>query len=296
MKRLLLGVAALALAAGPALAAPGVTITGPNGKQATVNSDGSQNFTCVTGCSGGSGSNAGGGVGANPFALQGANVSLSASTTSANAAITAATTMLVTNPPGGSTAYCAPETTSGGTVTTSTGTPVPAGTSGLISQQQDAFVACITASGTASLMISPGITVLDGAIPPGTNTIGAVTALFSTNNAGVQPHICGSQATVSPSSATDTQIVALSSGKTVYVCDYSFSSNGTNDFYLESATSASCGGTLAQLGTHWYAQQFSGKSADNAYYRGSNTGASNGLCVHTNQAQSLSLTVYYDQY
>ena len=119
---------------------------------------------------------------------------------------------------------------------------------------------------------------------------------WNVGNTPTQPHVCGSRATVSPSTATDTQLVALSSGKNIYVCDYSASSNGVNDFYLESATSSSCGGTLAQIDTHWYTQQYWGKAVQDAFYQGVNTGSSNALCVHTAQAQTLSVTVVYDQY
>jgi len=119
---------------------------------------------------------------------------------------------------------------------------------------------------------------------------------FTTAGVYAFPEVCGSTATVSPSTATDTQIVALSSGKNIYVCSFSASSNGNNNFYLESATAGSCGGSLTQMGNTWYTTQYWAKAAVDPFYRGMNTGANNALCVHTTAAQNLSVTVYYDQY
>ena len=82
-----------------------------------------------------------------------------------------------------------------------------------------------------------------------------------------QAHICGNHITVNPTTATDTVLVTAVSGKIVYVCDYNFSSNGSNNINLE--TSA---GTA--IDTVWYTVVNSAKTDANPYYRGLNTGAS----------------------
>jgi hypothetical protein len=109
------------------------------------------------------------------------------------------------------------------------------------------------------------------------------------------PQACAAAVTVSPSIATDTQIVALSAGKNIFICGIEASSSGTNDFYLESATAASCGGTLTQIGTEYYTAADWLKTAG-PYLPGLSTGTGNALCVHTTAAEALSLTVWYAQY
>lgn len=113
--------------------------------------------------------------------------------------------------------------------------------------------------------------------------------------AQVSAQSCQATVTVSPSTATDTQIVPLAAGTNIFICGIEASSAGTNDFYLESATAASCGGTLTQVGTEYYT------AADwlkpfGTYPPGLSAGIGNALCVHTTAAEALSLTVWYAQY
>ena len=57
-----------------------------------------------------------------------------------------------------------------------------------------------------------------------------------------------STAVVAISSATDTQIVPLAAGTSIYVCNYIYDGVvGVGTVYLESATAAACAGTLAQV-------------------------------------------------
>jgi hypothetical protein len=106
---------------------------------------------------------------------------------------------------------------------------------------------------------------------------------------------CQAARTVSLASGTDTQVVTPVAGYNVFVCDIEASSNGTNDFYLESATAASCGGTLTQLGTEFYTIAAWLRVASH-YLPGLSTGRGNGLCVHTTASPALSLTVWYAQH
>jgi hypothetical protein len=106
---------------------------------------------------------------------------------------------------------------------------------------------------------------------------------------------CQAATTVATSSATDTKVVAALSGTNIFICGIEASSNGTNDFYLESATQASCAGTLTQIGTEWYTNQFWGRIAG-PFIPGLSTGQGNELCVHTTASPALSLTVWYAQH
>lgn len=118
---------------------------------------------------------------------------------------------------------------------------------------------------------------------------------FSTNNANTTPHVCGSHIYKHITTATDTQIVAASGSTTIYICDYSFSFNGTGNAFLEKATSGTCA-TLTQIDQTWYGAANLGKLAANPYYQGLNTGASAQLCVNTSAGVSFDIAVNYDQY
>lgn len=107
--------------------------------------------------------------------------------------------------------------------------------------------------------------------------------------------MCTLYAKVHVTTATDTQIVAPAAGQNIYVCDYEFSAAGADNFYLESATASSCGGSLSQLTILWTLATNESKSATNPFYRGINGGFGNGLCVNTSAAQGFDIGVYYDQ-
>ena len=150
---------------------------------------------------------------------------------------------------------------------------------------------------------SPGAVEVPGVNAFVTNPI---TSQFSTNNTATTPHICGSSAHYQASSNSDLTVVPVSGSTNIYVCDYSFEFTGVGAFYFESATTAAssgstCSGSLTQLADNTWTGQASnpiGKSGANAFYRGLNTGASHGLCLHTTalSATTLDVTVYYDQY
>lgn len=122
---------------------------------------------------------------------------------------------------------------------------------------------------------------------------------FNTNNTPTQPHICGSKAYVHVTTNTDTQIVAASGSTNIYICDYEYELTGVGAFYLEKSSTGTCG-SPTQIGQVWTGQssQVTGKAAGNSFYRGSNTGTSQQLCVNTASLSSdeLDLTVFYDQY
>ena len=119
--------------------------------------------------------------------------------------------------------------------------------------------------------------------------------LDNINNTVAPPHMCNNFVYKHITTATDTQIVAASGSTTIYVCDYSFSFNGTGNAYLEKATSGTCA-TLTQIDQTWYGVANMSKAASQAYYRGLNTGASAQLCVNTSAAVSFDIGVFYDQY
>jgi hypothetical protein len=146
----------------------------------------------------------------------------------------------------------------------------------------------IKAASTPPVATDPQIVV--GLNPLGNN----VTPQYSTNNALATPHMCGSEAHVTLSSA-DTQLIAASGSTVIYVCDWAISFSGTDNVYLEQATSGTCA-TLTQLTMTWYGVANAGKIAANPFYRGVKTAAGAQLCVHGSAASGADVTVYYDQY
>jgi hypothetical protein len=126
-----------------------------------------------------------------------------------------------------------------------------------------------------------------------------VTDQVSTNNAAATPHICGSHTyKTNITTATDTEIVALSSGKTIYVCGYSIAVGGTatNAYLEDGGTSASCAGTKTQIDQIWYIAANGTGGLANPYYQGIATIAGHDLCLHTSAAGPTDVSVYYDQY
>jgi hypothetical protein len=155
----------------------------------------------------------------------------------------------------------------------------------------------VTVQGVASMtpvQVSQATAANLNATVVGTGTF-AVQSQANIGNSNVQMHICGSYAKVHITTATDTQLVAVSGSQTIYICDIEFSAAAAQNFYLEKSTSGSCG-TVTQIGILWTLAANEIKTAANAYYRGFNTGASASLCVDTSAAAGLDVGVYYDQY
>ena len=156
-------------------------------------------------------------------------------------------------------------------------------------------VACL--KGIYSI-VNSAVTAIEAPLAAGYNIIGGVS--FNTGNAPVQPHICGSHYFAHITTNTDTELVPISGSTAVYICDIEFSFTGVGALYLESHTTASCGGTLAQIDMAWTALASTpySKAAGNSFYRGLGVGAGKGLCAHTTSLSStdVDISVYYDQY
>lgn len=135
-------------------------------------------------------------------------------------------------------------------------------------------------------------------ISAGANLIGSV-------NLGTTPDPCGpgqakSYAFYDASTNGATQIVALSSGKIVYVCSYSITSSSTtaNTIKLVYGTGSNCatGQTAITPGYVLQAATSTGPIGKvNPNSAGLATAASNELCVLTNAAQAAQVEVSYVQ-
>lgn len=131
-----------------------------------------------------------------------------------------------------------------------------------------------------------------------TASIGGVGMLVNTNNASAVMRVCGTYTTLSMSVATTLQIVAASTGKTIFICDFDISNNATTtNISFQIGTGTNCTSGLTQLGQTWYANANWARGASNAIYRGMNSGAiaSSALCVKSTVTATFDVGVYYDQ-
>lgn len=121
---------------------------------------------------------------------------------------------------------------------------------------------------------------------------------FNDYCSGIAPK---ASAGVDISSATDTQLVPLVSNQAIYVCDCNVNqAGGVGTVYLESATAASCGGTLAQLSAKFTANTTAGTTTD--FHLAAGAGATSlvvpsgkALCVKSTGTIVQSITCSYVQ-
>ena len=102
------------------------------------------------------------------------------------------------------------------------------------------------------------------------------------------------------STATDTQMVALAANAVISVCGFDINqAGGTGTVYLESATAASCGGTLTQQSGIFTANSSAGTATNFVYPPSEMTGltlpAGTALCVHSTGTIVQGVTVTYVQ-
>jgi hypothetical protein len=136
---------------------------------------------------------------------------------------------------------------------------------------------------------TPGTTngvQVNAALPAGTNTIGKVGQDFSTS----------ASAPINVSTATTTQLVALSGSTKVYVTSFDVIAGGTGNITFEYGTGSACGtGTTVLTGAY-------NLTAQAGISKGSGIGpvlvvpAGNALCVLTSAAVQMSGSVSYQQY
>jgi len=156
------------------------------------------------------------------------------------------------------------------------------------------------------------MSAIQSPIPAGSNVIGGVNLAGGTTTVQnqllqgndsttfVSARICGNYTSLSMTVATTLQIIAASSGKTIYICDFDISNGviSTSTITMQIGTGTNCANAAAQLGGAWYAGTNWGKIAANPYYRGLNTGAvgSSALCVKSTVTTTFDFGVYYDQF
>jgi hypothetical protein len=133
--------------------------------------------------------------------------------------------------------------------------------------------------------------------PAGTNVIGKADALV-TNSTGVSQAIigCDSTAVYDASTSGSTQLVALTSGKTIYVCGYSIVAGGTVNVKLIYGTGSACATGTASMTPAYQLTAQAGIVDKSPFYSGLKTAASNALCINASGAVAAQAIVYYTQF
>lgn len=136
---------------------------------------------------------------------------------------------------------------------------------------------------------------LSTATPAGSNVIGG-TYGFQNSAGMVLPPAADASAAINVSTATTTQLVALSSGKKIYVSAIDVIAAGTGNITFVYGTGSNCGtGTTSLTGAYNLTAQ-AGISKGNGLGAVLVVPASNALCVTTSAAVQMSGAVAYAQY
>lgn len=129
------------------------------------------------------------------------------------------------------------------------------------------------------------------AVPTSAGYAGGQTSAGLTGNIA-----CDSSIVYDASTNGSTQLVALSSGKVIYVCGYSIFSGGTVNVKLIYGTGTACVTSPSNV-TPAYQLIAQTGIVDGAWgYRGMKTAASNELCINTSAGVAVQAIVYYTQF
>lgn len=155
-----------------------------------------------------------------------------------------------------------------------------------------------------SLYLPPGQSTKSGSIPVTIASDQGALAQGAQNSSGLSGQIsCDSSAVYDTNTNGKTQLVALSSGKVIYVCGYSFAATSSSavTVSLSSGTGTNCGTTSTNITPGYVLQSAASQGPagivdGSPYFRGLKTSASNELCIVTNAAVSVQAIVYYSQF
>lgn len=159
-----------------------------------------------------------------------------------------------------------------------------------LTQGTKADTAWVSGSGSVISILKNIAGGVNGAVPAGTNTIGNVGSDPSSGKG------TPSSVAINVSTATTTQLVALSGSTKIYVTSFDVIAGGTGNITFEYGTGVNCAtGTTALTGAYNLAAQA-------GIAKGDGTGAvlvvpaGNALCVLTSAAVQMSGSVSYQQF
>lgn len=164
-------------------------------------------------------------------------------------------------------------------------------------------------SGSVIALLKAIYSAVTGAIPAGSATIGNVGLVAGTANIGnvgtavtnstgtFQPVIgCDNSIPYDASTSGSTQLVALSSGKTIYVCGYTIHSAGTVNVELDYGTGTACATGTTKMTPAYQTTAQDGAVDGGTFFRGMKSAASNAVCIKTSGAVAVQAVLYYAQF
>jgi hypothetical protein len=107
---------------------------------------------------------------------------------------------------------------------------------------------------------------------------------------------CDSSVVYDAATSGATQLVGLISGKSIYVCGYSFFSAGTAKVKLTTGTGTACATGTASITPAYQLTAQAGIVDSSATYRGLKSAASGELCISSDAAVAVQAIVYYTQF
>lgn len=113
-------------------------------------------------------------------------------------------------------------------------------------------------------------------------------------NGAVLRH-CNASAIYDASTSGSTELVALTAGKTIYVCGYSILAAGTVNVKLIYGTGSACATGATNMTPAYQLVAQAGIVDGSPIYRGLKTAASNALCINTSAGIAVQAIVYYSK-
>lgn len=108
---------------------------------------------------------------------------------------------------------------------------------------------------------------------------------------------CGNSVAISTASLGNTELVALTSGETVYVCGYMVVGAGAVDVQFVYGTGTACAtGETDLTGAMSIAGAGGGMAESSAFWRGMKGAASNAFCIELSAAVQVSGVLYYTKF
>lgn len=164
---------------------------------------------------------------------------------------------------------------------------------------------CGSDSGTCSLIaqlkrLNAAITTLNtavaAAVPAGTNLMGGASNYANIGGSQTAMISCQSKATYDASTSGSTELVALTSTQTIYICGYTLFAAGTVNVELDYGTGTACATGNAKITPAYQLTAQTGKVEISPFYIGSKTAASNALCLKTSAGVAVQAEVYYTKF
>jgi len=157
----------------------------------------------------------------------------------------------------------------------------------------------VTLEGTsASLLVNPGTPASWGiaatAAAPPANAV-YISANASGATGGLLKGIigCDLKATYDGTATGNTELVALTSGRGVYVCGYSILAGGTVNVKLISGTGTACASGSANLTPAFQLTAQTGLVDGSPFWRGLKTPTAEALCINASGSTAVQAIVYY---